>query len=171
MLIIFAGLPGSGKTTIAKSLACKMKAAYLRIDSIEQALIRSDIKKQEIEGKGYEVAYAVAKENLQLGLVVIADSVNPINLTREAWRHVATSVGVPFLEVEIVCLDPVEHRRRVESREADIPNHQQPIWEEVIAREYDAWDHPHLVIDSSKILAAEAVEIIIKQCKGEICQN
>lgn len=38
ILYIFAGLPGSGKTTLAQELAQRVKACYLRIDTIEQAL-------------------------------------------------------------------------------------------------------------------------------------
>ena len=38
MLIIFSGLPGSGKSTIARALARRLRAVYLRIDTIEQAI-------------------------------------------------------------------------------------------------------------------------------------
>jgi len=38
ILYIFAGLPGSGKSTIAQLLSKQLKAVYLRVDSIEQAL-------------------------------------------------------------------------------------------------------------------------------------
>ena len=38
MLVVFSGLPGTGKTTIASQLARQTGAAYLRIDVIEQAL-------------------------------------------------------------------------------------------------------------------------------------
>ena len=38
MLIIFSGLPGSGKSTIARALAQQLGAVYLRIDTIEQAI-------------------------------------------------------------------------------------------------------------------------------------
>ena len=37
MLYIFAGLPGTGKSTLATHLAAERKAVLLRIDSIEQA--------------------------------------------------------------------------------------------------------------------------------------
>lgn len=39
MLIIFGGLPGTGKTTIARELARQTGAMHLRIDSIEQAIM------------------------------------------------------------------------------------------------------------------------------------
>lgn len=39
MLLIFGGLPGTGKSTIARLLAARLGAVWLRIDSIEQALI------------------------------------------------------------------------------------------------------------------------------------
>lgn len=37
MLIILGGLPGAGKTTIARELALRLGAVHIRIDSIEQA--------------------------------------------------------------------------------------------------------------------------------------
>ena len=64
------------------------------------------------------MAYAVAADNLALGRTVIADCVNPWPLTREAWRAVAGRAGVRVVEVEVVCSDVDEHRRRVESRVA-----------------------------------------------------
>jgi predicted kinase len=74
-----------------------------------------------VEGEGYSVAYAIAEDNLRLGRIVIADCVNPWPLTRDAWRSVADRAGARAVEVEIVCSDRAEHRRRVESRAADIP--------------------------------------------------
>jgi len=44
MLVILGGLPGSGKTTLAKELAKHLKAVHVRIDSIEQAIKESMLK-------------------------------------------------------------------------------------------------------------------------------
>ncbi len=98
---------------------------------------------------GYRVAYAQAADNLRIGNTVIADSVNPIALTRDAWLAVAASVPVLAIEIEITCSDANEHRRRVETRTADIPGMRLPTWDEVLSREYDPWDRDHTTIDTS----------------------
>lgn len=87
-LVIFSGLPGVGKSSIARELARGINAVYLRIDSIEQALRDSAALIQPMNDAGYRVAYAMAEDNLSLGLTVVADCVNPISITRDAWRDV-----------------------------------------------------------------------------------
>jgi len=99
MLIVFAGLPGTGKSTIARALAERLKATYLRIDSIEQALRACATLPAGVATEGYEVAYRVAEDNLRAGATVIADSVNPLAVTRDAWVAVAHRAAVPVVEV------------------------------------------------------------------------
>jgi predicted kinase len=103
MLIILGGLPGTGKTTIARELARQLDAVHLRIDSIEQAIRESGIAEGPMNDAGYRVGYAVAEDNLRVGRLVIADSVNPIPASRDAWRAVAKRAGARANELDIVC--------------------------------------------------------------------
>jgi predicted kinase len=151
VLIVFSGLPGTGKTTVARELARATRAVHLRIDSIEQAMREAGI---EVEGEGYAVAYAVAEDNLEAGLTVIADCVNPWPLTRDAWRAVATDAGSSALEVEFVCSDAAEHRRRLDSRSAG------PTWQEVLDRDYKPWNRDRLVLDTSRMSVHACVSAI-----------
>jgi DNA polymerase III delta prime subunit len=51
-LVILSGLPGVGKTTIARELAAALTAVHVRIDSIEQALRDAGLT---VEEEGYRV--------------------------------------------------------------------------------------------------------------------
>ena len=149
MLIIFSGLPGVGKTTLAKELSHRINAVYLRVDTIEQAMANSTLKIRPAEDAGYEVAYAVATDNLNIGRTIVADSVNPIELTREAWINVATKSGSKWVEVEVVCSDVVEHQSRVEARKSDISGLEPPSWQSVLEREYHEWTRERIVLDTA----------------------
>ena len=166
MLIVLGGLPGTGKTTIGKALAARRSATYLRVDDIEHVLAGQADRKAPIGAEGYAVAMAIAAANLALGNVVVADSVNPVPESRQGWRDAARVAQAPVLEVEIVCSDEAEHRRRIESRTADIPGFRLPTWEEVRSRQYAPWTEPRLIIDSARTGVSEAVAMIERAMDG-----
>jgi predicted kinase len=167
VLIAFAGQPGAGKSTIACAIARQLGAAYLRIDTVEQALRACGTLPAGVWAEGYAVAYAVAADQLALGRPVVADNVNPLGRTRDAWRAVADRAGARLIDVEVVCSDPAEHRQRVEARVErgvpDVPGLVPPTWEAVVAREYAAWDRPRLVLDTAGRDAAACVRELLDQ--------
>ncbi|WP_416064040.1 AAA family ATPase [Rhizobium sp. ZK1] len=163
MLIIFGGLPGSGKTTIARALAKRLGAVHLRIDTIEQMVRDSGMLRSEVGPAGYMVGYALAEDNLTLGNTVVADSVNSLTITRDAWLSVATRAGVRAAEIEIVCSDKIEHRRRLETRASDIPGLIDLSWDKVITRDYDDWGQRPILIDTAVLSVDQAVaELMLK---------
>lgn len=151
MLIVFSGLPGSGKSTLALELVAHLNAVYLRLDTIEAALLNAGLPSVGVEG--YAVAYALAADALRLGQTVVADCVNPLTVTREAWQAVARDNSSRSLDVEVICSDAQEHRRRVETRRADEGNWagrwKPPTWETVARHDYAAWTSARTVIDTA----------------------
>lgn len=162
-LVVLGGLPGTGKTTVARALARRLGAVHVRIDSIEQALRDAGFA-GEMGPLGYAAGYAVAADQLALGLVVVADSVNPIEVTRSGWRDVASLAGAPVLEVELACSDQAEHRRRLAQRRNDIDGLRLPTWADVLARTYHPWaadlslDTAGLDLQQIAVLVDEALD-------------
>jgi len=163
MLIVFSGLPGSGKSTIATALARQISAVHIRIDTIEQALRDAG---QAVDVAGYLAGYGVARDNLRVGHTVIADCVNPIAETRNSWRAIGDGIGVQVFDVEVVCGDELEHRRRIETRTGDIPNLKQPTWADVQDRQYQPWDHGVITVDT----AGRAVDDCVRELAGRLPQ-
>lgn len=160
MLIVFGGLPGTGKTTVSRRLAERLAATHLRIDLIEQAIRAAGVLAGDVGPAGYGAAQALAISNLTLGRTVIADCVNPVAASRAGWKAVAGAAAVRLVEIEVVCSDPVEHRRRVETRGSDIAGLTPPSWAAVLQLAFEPWDRAHLVLDTSRLTLEDAIEMV-----------
>lgn len=159
VLFIFAGLPGSGKTTLAQALARRFGSAYVRIDTIEQAL--RDCCGMPVQTEGYALAFRVAADCLRVGTSVVADSCNPVAWSRRAWRDVARETGARWVDIEVTCSDREQHRRRVETRMPTVSGLTLPTWAEVESREYQAWDENRIVIDTSAKSPTTCIEELV----------
>lgn len=102
----------------------------MRVDAIETAALRSGLS-HPIGPLGYFVAREVATSNLQLGRDVVVDGVNPVPEARSGWRETAHASGSALVQLETTLPDTNEHRRRVETRIADMADQMVPTWVEV----------------------------------------
>jgi predicted kinase len=164
-LYILSGLPGSGKSTLGKKLASKMGAAYLRIDTIEQALRESCAI--NVGSEGYILGYRIAKDVLENGASVVADSCNPIQITRAAWESVAIECRAEFKNIEITCSNVVEHKRRVETRSCEVEGLKMPTWADVEKRQYEPWTTERIVVDTSKQAEEESLRLLLEKIQGK----
>lgn len=163
-----SGLPASGKTTIARGLAHEIGAVHLRIDVIEHAIIRAGAGRHPLGPVGYVIGYALAEDFLAQGLDVVADSVNPLAITREAWRGVARAGSGGYLEVEVICSDRAEHQRRASMRVSDIPGFQLPTWMDIVTREYEPWDRAHVTVDTAAASARECLAQLMQLVRAHL---
>ena len=153
-LVVLAGLPGTGKTTLSRLLAANLPAVYIRVDAIETAVVNCGLAQPPVGVVGYAVAHEIARANLALGSSVVVDAVNPIPEARGGWRGLAAETASPLHVFETVLRDPAEHRRRVANRKPDMAGQHVPTWDEVMAAGYLPWDEhrdgPRTEIDMTR---------------------
>jgi predicted kinase len=149
MLIAMAGLPGTGKSTIAGILGGRLNASVVSVDPIESAILSAGIDDDQPTGlAAYLVAETIAAAVIESGHNVIVDAVNAVDPAREQWVNLAMRTGETLKFVEILCSDPVLHRGRLESRYKELPHVDEPSWHAVEQSldEYSQWGGPSATI-------------------------
>ncbi|UUZ58788.1 AAA family ATPase [Nocardioides sp. B-3] len=130
-LIVMSGLPGSGKSTVAKRLAADLGCAVISVDTIERGLHEAGVDAcQPIGLAAYAVANRLVDVQLSLGHAVIADAVNHHPDARQAWLDPATAHGVDLRVLHVECSDEVLHRERLATRMHDL---RVVPWERVVS--------------------------------------
>ena len=163
MLIVMAGLPGSGKSAIAGELATALRCALLSVDPIEAAMWRAGVAPDQPTGlAAYVVAEDLPREQLLLGNVAVVDAVDEVEEAREQWRSLAADLTAPLAFIEVFCSDPATHRQRLEHRRRGIAGFPEPTWESVVARQEHLrrWGDARLRLDSMRPLRENVADAI-----------
>ena len=151
-----AGLPGSGKSTVAEVVGNRLGYAVLSVDPIESAILSAGIDSDQPTGlAAYLVAEAIADAALANGQSIIVDAVNAVDPAREQWVALAQKHGDSLRFIEVICSDTELHRERLEGRDRNLSHLQEPTWHAVEQSldEYAEWTGdsaavPRITIDS-----------------------
>jgi predicted kinase len=162
MLIVTAGLPGAGKSTIADVLGQKLSIPVISVDPLESAILSAGIDSDQPTGlAAYLVAETLASSIMASERSVIVDAVNAVNPAREQWVALAARHGDAIKFIEVICSDAELHRERLEKRNRNLPHVSEPTWHAVEQSldEYDEWsgesaEVERLVLDSVEPLAS-----------------
>ena len=157
MLIVVAGLPGSGKSTMAADLGGALNCAVLGVDQAEAAMWRAGVSPSgPTHHAAYLVVAALAAEQLALGHDVIVDAVNGPEPARAQWRELAHRLAAELRFIVVECGDDRVYRDRLEHRTRNIEGFPEPTWEGVLRRraEFPPWTDERLTLDSVNSRAA-----------------
>jgi predicted kinase len=125
MLIVMAGLPGTGKSTIGQVVASRLGVPVVSVDLIETAILKAGIDAEQPTGlAAYLVAEALTERLLSVGGSAVVDAVNAVTPAREQWVSLAARLSIPIKFIEVICSDPELHRSRIEKWQKSMPHHQ-----------------------------------------------
>jgi predicted kinase len=152
-LIVFSGLPGTGKSTLAEAMARQLSIPVFAKDWLDSTLLRSDlipVKDQEPLGAiGYDLLTTLAERQLMLNQSAILDSVARTQSIRDTWYHLAGRYGAEWRVIECICSDEAFHRTQLLKRERKIPGWHELDWSDVekVKGYFVPWQEHHLVLD------------------------
>jgi len=124
-LILTCGLPGAGKTTVARQLAADRGAVRLTKDEWLWALGSTPWDAPTQEKVGHEL-WRLAQDILRLGLSVVLDFGLWARSERDEMRFVARDLGVG-VELHYVDATADELWRRIDARNSQPPWASHPI--------------------------------------------
>jgi predicted kinase len=144
-LVVMAGLPGAGKSTIAEIVGARLGATVVSVDPIESAILRAGIDADQPTGlAAYLVAEEIAQKELDSGRTVIVDAVNAAEAARLQWRDLS---------------DEALHRSRLEKRERGLPHLEETTWRAVeqSLEGYAPWTGPSSALPRVTIDSVESL--------------
>lgn len=148
-LILFAGMPGSGKTTLARMVARRLSIPAFAKDRIQRVL-RDHNLADESSGDGYYLILDMADEQLSLGLSVILDATFPLDHFRTVASEIAARHKANFCAIYCYCSDDDAWRERMTTRVQYVPNWKPVGWDVVVRMRdyYQPWNENALLVDS-----------------------
>ena len=154
-LIIFSGLPGTGKSSLAESVGRRLGIPVFAKDWLEASLLQSELipanGDKPLGYAGYELLTLLAKRQLMLGQSVILDSVAATRNIRSEWGRLAKRYQAEWRVIECVCSDEALHRARLKVRRRRIPGWHELEWSEVerVKKYFAPWRAERLTLDMS----------------------
>ncbi|MBN2042654.1 MAG: AAA family ATPase [Candidatus Aenigmarchaeota archaeon] len=145
MLILICGLPGTGKSTIARYIRDKINAMVLRTDVIRKDTIKNPKYSEEEKNKVYEELFGMAEEALKNGKNVIIDGTFFKKSLRERIVKIANGKGMKIIE----CTSPEEViRERISGGRKDESDADFKIYEK-IRKQWEPVEEDHIILDTS----------------------
>jgi predicted kinase len=127
--IVMRGFPGTGKSTIARLLAAALHASLIDRDIIRQTAVHVFGELPQVGQFSYELMFALAREQLSLGLSVVVDTPLTYRTTYEQCKELANAFQTPMLVVHCQC-PPEVQKRRLEGRKGNVSAFQITSWDE-----------------------------------------
>jgi predicted kinase len=151
--IVMRGYPGTGKSTIARAIATALHAPLIDRDILRQKAVDIFGNLPQVGRFSYELMFALAEEQLRLGLSVVVDMPLTYRRTYEQSQELAKTFHMPMLVVHCQC-PPEVQKRRLEGRKGKVSEFQITSWDEWMQwkSRFEDFDDGGCIIDTSNPL-------------------
>src|SRR5438445_8252077 len=120
-MVVMIGLPGSGKSHLARAIAARVSAAVLDIDALRGALFEDPKHTAKEHGRLFPALHALLDSLLGRRITVIVDATNLKETNRKPYYKIAAKYGAKVLLVRVWARTPVIRRRLLARAECPDP--------------------------------------------------
>ncbi len=170
MLIVMAGLPATGKSTIAQTLAEELPAIVLNKDEVRAALFPPSEIEYSTQQDDFclDIMLQVAEYMLRKDrdkIVILDGRTFSRGYQIDQVAEVAQELGVPLRIIECVCSDETARRRLAQDADHLAENRDFDLYLSIEAR-FEPIERPKLVLDTDHDFA-QCVEQSLRYVRGE----
>lgn len=168
-LVTLAGLPGAGKSHLARELHDETQAVVVRTDEVRKVLFPVPTYSRVESSAVYQTCFAVVRALLRDGYAVIFDGTNGRRTGRRRLSTIARETGATHLLVRVMADDEVIRRRMIKRQAGRAPSFSSEAgWDihQLMAASEDYGGHFDLVVDTGSD-ACHAVNAISRFLRGD----
>lgn len=152
-LLLMAGLPGAGKSSVVQALQRLLPCVVISTDWVRRQLFLEPTYGEEEIRAVYEMCYKLIRTRLAQGQRVIFDASNHRSERRDEVIAVGRGVGAPVTLCYIAAEDKVvrqrlHHRHHGGRRRGDLSDANWDVYE-LMKQAYEPIMQPHIELDSS----------------------
>ena len=165
-LVVLSGLPGSGKSHLAREISARYPLAVLASDALRRALVKRPTYSQKESARLFAAVHGVLEDLLSRGVPALLDATNLKEMHRQPLYEIAARTGARLLVVEVRADDEMVRQRlnarRARENPADISEATVEVYE-MMREEAEPITRPHLVVDTSADELGPAVDRIVSE--------
>lgn len=150
MLVIFSGLPGTGKTSVAEELSRHLRAERLTTDELRRRIDKHPDYSQTHKRSIYAALMEEAERSLRQGKKVILDGTFFKRDMRQRARELARRHHEPFYLVFVTCPQEIV-KERLEEREKKGKDASEADFRvyQIIQKQFEEIEDPDYVVDTA----------------------
>jgi predicted kinase len=174
LLLMLCGLPGTGKSTLAHRLHCRLPAVVVESDRVRQTLFNPSTYTAEESRRVHIVCHILIGWCLRHYYHVIYDATNLYEYHRQLAYRLAERNGVRLLVVEVTASEAVIRERLAPRRREDLAarepdDYSDADWEVYLRmrRRAEPIQHEHITVDTSDGDIEQAVERVLEAARGQ----